>query len=107
MVRRNIMIKLDIIIKKQYNRETGELEVEEKEEFVCKQCRHLVEPTNKFCWFCGTVITEHTETEHYVLGRKLTDDQFKQVKGKRGSEINIFVASLPEEPRKTKERLDI
>ncbi len=89
------MIKLENIRKKTYNRQTGELETEESVEFVCPNCRHLIGEGDIFCWFCGERQEQNIEVEHYVLGKRLTNDEFKEAKKKSSHTLKNFVDSLP------------
>ncbi len=89
------MIKLENINKKLYNRQTGELETVESVEFVCPKCRHLVNEGDSFCWFCGECQEHNIEVEHYVLGKKLTNDEFKEAKKKSSHALKSFVDNLP------------
>jgi len=73
-------IKLENIISRGFDRQTGELIKEETLEFVCEACRHLVSQNDKFCWQCGGKLEVSDLTEHYYKGEKLTDEQFNEVK---------------------------
>jgi len=49
-------------------------------EYVCSNCRHLVEPTDTTCWQCGEKLKQSSGVEHYHRGEKLSDIQFKELK---------------------------
>lgn len=48
------------------------------EEYVCGNCRHLVEPNAKTCWQCGEKLEPSGEIEHYHKGVKLSVARFKK-----------------------------
>jgi len=46
------------------------------EEYVCSNCRHLVEPNDKTCWQCGEKLEPSEKVERYRRGEKPTDEEF-------------------------------
>jgi len=48
------------------------------EEYVCYNCRHLVEPTDTTCWQCGEKLEQSSGAEHFRRGQKLTEGEFKE-----------------------------
>ncbi len=52
---------------------TGEQFVEE---YVCGNCRHLINPSDKTCWQCGEQLKQSTVVEHYHKGERLKGDEF-------------------------------
>lgn len=68
------IIKLQNIQKK--HREDKEEQL--VEEYVCSNCRHLVEATDTACWQCGEKLEPSGEIEHYHKGVKLSVAQFKK-----------------------------
>src|SRR3989304_8884019 len=54
-------------------------------EHACSNCRHLVDPSETYCSFCGEKLDwSQPLIEHYDKGKKLTDDEYK----KRATEIH-------------------
>lgn len=76
------IIKLENI-KAEFDRQTGKEKTELTTEYVCGNCRHLVQPTDKFCWRCGEPLEKSSEVEHYDTdGTQLTNTAFrKKVEG--------------------------
>lgn len=62
------------IIKLENIQPTGEL----VEEYVCENCRHLIEPTDAVCWQCGEKLKPSSGVEHYFRGERLTEAQFEE-----------------------------
>lgn len=52
------------------------------EEYVCENCRHLIDPSDKTCWQCGEKLEQSELVEHYYKGEKLNEGQFKSLKQK-------------------------
>ncbi len=73
-------IKLENIVGRGYNRITGEFMEKIIEEFVCENCRHLVNIEDKFCWQCGGRLEQSNLIEHYHKGERLTDEEYQRRK---------------------------
>ena len=74
-------IKLENIVSRGFDRQTGKLIKEETLEFVCGICRHLVNQDDKFCWYCGAKLEALDLTEHYYKGEKVTDKEYQRRRG--------------------------
>jgi len=51
------------------------------EEYVCGNCRHLIEPINAFCWLCGEKLEQSKLVEHYYMGQRLSNEGFDAIRG--------------------------
>lgn len=89
-------IKLESIMHKRYDKQTGKPVLEEVTEFVCSNCRHLVEQDDSYCWSCGSKLTSISKVEHYVLNKLLTDDEFGQAKLKSSQDLQKFIKGIPD-----------
>ena len=74
-------IKLENIVSRGFDRQTGKLIEKETLEFVCEACRHLVNQSDKFCWQCGGKLEVSDLTEHYYKGEKVTDEKYQRRRG--------------------------
>ena len=74
-------IKLENIVSRGFDKQTGEETKEETLEFVCKACRHLVSQDDKFCGQCGAKLEVSDLTEHYYKGEKVTDKEYQRRRG--------------------------
>lgn len=77
-----LKIKLENISRRTFDKVTGKPLEQVTQEYVCENCRHLVEPSDAFCWQCGNALEPSGLVEHYSDGEKLTDAQFKERKEK-------------------------
>lgn len=50
------------------------------EEYVCSNCRHIINLTDKTCWQCGGKLEPSGTVEHYYRGGKLTTQEFNAAK---------------------------
>lgn len=69
-------IKLENIVQAGFDRENGDEFLNITEEYVCNNCRHIVEREDNYCWKCGKTLDEES-VEHYQAGEKLSDDDFR------------------------------
>jgi len=90
-------IKLENILHKKYDRQTGEPVLEETEEFVCGNCRHLVEQNDAYCWSCGSNLVNSEKVEHYVMNKLLTSEEFVQAKIKTPRDLERFIKKIPDQ----------
>ena len=77
-------IKLENMVDKGFDRQTGNPISEVTVEYVCEACRHLVNPEDKFCWKCGMALEQSNLVEHYQRGEGLSDADFEARKPKKG-----------------------
>uniref|UniRef100_A0A6M3L6G2 DZANK-type domain-containing protein n=1 Tax=viral metagenome TaxID=1070528 RepID=A0A6M3L6G2_9ZZZZ len=52
------------------------------EEYVCQGCRHLVQPLEEFCGFCGESLVDSNLIEHHISISQVDDVLFQTIKGK-------------------------
>lgn len=71
-------IKLENIVSKGYDRQSGKAIIIETSEYVCGGCRHLVELDDVYCWRCGEVLEQSNIIEHHSQGQQLTDAEFHE-----------------------------
>jgi uncharacterized protein YlaI len=90
------MIKLENIVIRGFDKQTGELKATPTEEYVCDNCRRLVDPSDKYCEFCGDKLVPVTDTEHHVLGEQLSHLEFNQLRTKGASEIRTLMTQRRE-----------
>ena len=50
------------------------------EEYVCSNCRHLINPDDKTCWQCGERLEQSSLIEHYHRGERLAEGEFQKRK---------------------------
>jgi len=58
-------VKINGTIIKGFDRKTGIPVKETKEEYVCENCRHLVEKLDDCCWQCGNPLEVSNLIETY------------------------------------------
>lgn len=90
----NGMKKLQNFANNGYDRQTGLPDIQETEEFICGNCRHLVDKNDKFCWQCGESLDKEEETEHYAMGKKLTNEQFENARKLTGKERITYIKGI-------------
>lgn len=71
-------IKLENILLAGFDSDTGDAFINITEEYVCENCRHLVDKNDKFCWQCGEELKQSKLIEHYYEGKKLTERNFQK-----------------------------
>jgi hypothetical protein len=101
------MIKLENIVSKGFNRQTGKQETESMIEYVCDKCRHLVEIQDKYCWKCGDTLVPITDTECYVFNEKVSKEDFLMLKKAEVSTLSSKVSKIKEETKKSEEANDV
>lgn len=89
-------IKLENLVVKGYDRNTGQLVIQETSEYICSVCHHLVDIADNFCWFCGNKLEVSDLVEHWCNNRKLSNEQFRTAKSKKGKDLLDFISSIPE-----------
>jgi predicted amidophosphoribosyltransferase len=71
-------IKLESIRAGGFDSENGDEFVNLVVEYVCGDCRSLVEEGDKFCSYCGAKLVDNGDVEHYSKGKKLTSTEYKK-----------------------------
>ena len=89
------IIKLENIRMSGFDRQTGEPMSDTTVEFICENCRHIVNEADKFCWQCGSPLETSTDVEHWNVGKKLDTNQFNQAKTLPPSQLKSFIDSIP------------
>jgi len=73
-------VKLENIIQAGFTTDMGDRIFNITEEYVCKNCRHLVEVIDKFCWFCGEELESSDIVEHWQKGIQLSNEAFNKIR---------------------------
>jgi len=71
-------IKLENIVDEGFDRQTGKPVSKVTAEYICENCRHLVEASDKFCWQCGEKLEVSDIVEHHSQGKQLTEEEFQK-----------------------------
>ena len=93
-------IKLENIFSGDFDRQTGQANIKLTAEHICEVCRHLVELTDQFCFFCGDQLMASAHTEHWNHGKKLDEAQFTTAKGLQGKAFEDMMDAIPDPLRK-------
>jgi len=72
------IIKLENIIDEGFDRQTGKTVSKATTEYVCENCRHLIEVSDKFCWQCGERLEQSNFVEYYSKGGKITKEEYQK-----------------------------
>lgn len=73
-------VRLENIVNCGYDNDTGDRVLNITVEFVCSDCRHLVEGGDAYCWCCGKKFDGGATTEHYQKGKQLTNESFNAIR---------------------------
>jgi len=92
-------IRIETINFRGFDRQTGETVVVPTVEFVCEDCRHIVNLSDKFCQGCGGSLQPPNATEYYYGTSKINKADFENIKTMKPSDIKSFL--------KTKAKLTI
>ena len=74
-------VKLENIMQAGSDQETGDRFLNITEEYVCGNCRHLVEAADKFCWYCRSELRTSDKIEHWQKGVQIAEDTFQKIRG--------------------------